>query len=151
MPKIMDAPIPGQSLTAAPGAYAHEKPPQFVDEDKALDYVFNVVLDPVKKKKTIVQLMTLIKGGVTVTELTNTFLYGGVMAGKWTIDLAFLMYQEVSWMFASYAKVYGVKYKFKKENPEYGQFLIDYQDYIISPNDDKEEIVVNKIFSGLGI
>lgn len=149
MPKIMDAPIPGQSLTKPPGSYAHEKPPQFTDEQEALEYVFNVVL---RRKEVVIQFMTLLKGGLTVTELTNTFLYGGLMAGKWSVDLAFLMYQEVSWMFAAYAKLYGIKYKYKRPDLKYEEFLLKYQDYIAQPTDDEPvEKQVNKIFSGLGI
>lgn len=149
MPKIMDGPIPGQSLTKPPGSYAHEKPPQFTEEQKALEYVFNDVLG---NKKNITKFMVLIKGGLAVTEITNTFLYGGIMAGKWSLDLAFLMYQEVAWMFAAYAKIWGIKYTFKKADPDYEDFLMQYQDYITQPTDDEPvEKAVNSLFSGLGI
>jgi len=138
---MMDAPIPGQSLTAAPGSSPMEKPPQFAEEHKALDYVWNVILT---NQQTVTQLMVFLKKGATITELVNTFLWGGVAAGKWSLDLAFLMYQEVSWMFEALAMIRKIKYKFKRLDPKYADFLLKYQDYIKAPDDTPIEQAVNK-------
>lgn len=138
-----DAPIPGQSLTQAPGASPMTKPSQFAEEHKALDYVWNVILsDP----KTVIQMMVFLKRGMTITEIVNTLLWGGVAAGKWSLDIGFLMYQEVCWMIEALAKIRKIKYSLKRPDPKYQQFLLKYQDYIKDPSDTPVEQVVNKAF-----
>lgn len=146
MQRSFDAPLPGQSLTKMPGSTAMEKPPQFVKEEEALDYFWNVILE---NPKTVTKLMVLLKGGLAVTEIVNTLLFTGVAAGKWNLDLAFLMYQEVSWMIEALAKVRNIKYTFKRINPEYANFLYQYKDYITAPEDEPIEQATKSLFSGL--
>lgn len=146
--KAFDAPIPGQSLTKMPGSSPMEKPPQFVDEQKALDYFWNSLLeDP----KTVTKLMVFLKGGMAVTEIVNTLLFVGVSAGKWSLDLAFLMYQEVAWMIEALAKIRKIKYTFKRIDPEYADFLYEYKDYIKKPEDEPIEQATKGLFSGLKV
>lgn len=146
--KFMRGPIPGQSLTDAPGSSMAKKPPMFVHEPDALNFMWNKVLS---NPKTVTQIMTFLKAGLTVIEITNTLLYAGCASSKWTLDLAFLMYQEVAWQIEALAKIRKIRYTFKPIDETYNQFLIQYQDYIKEPEETPVEKAASAIFSGLKV
>lgn len=87
-----DKPVPGQSLTTAPRNAAWEKPPQFVDVNKAMDYLVKRLLKPQMASK----LTMMIDSGMPVEAVVRTILFGGFYEGKWTMDLAILLSQPVS-------------------------------------------------------
>ncbi len=117
---IFDAPIPGQSLTQAPGASPVEHPPQFVHLDEALEFTW----EQIHKKKPAVKLITLLKGGMPVQALAQTIIYQGLLQSKWSVDLALLMLQTVMWQIEAVAKLKGIKVKTFNDDREYQQFLL---------------------------
>lgn len=141
------APVAGASLTKQPGSSPWlSSPPQFHDEMAALNYMWNVAL---KDPKTITKIVVFLKGGVSVTEIVNTFLFTGMAGNKWSPDLALLMYQEVAWMIEAVAKTAKVKYTFKKMDPSYAQFLIKYKDYLQEPTATPIEQTAKRIFGNI--
>lgn len=130
---IFDAPIPGQSLTQVPKATPMENPPQFVDEDQALEYVFNQICQP----KQIVRIEAMLKSGIPIEYIARTILFQGVANGKWTPDLALLMAQEVSWMFEAIAKLKGIKAEFKNPDTDQEEFMAGFADLLHTNKQDE--------------
>ena len=141
------APIPGASLTKTPQSSPWQSsPPQFTDLHKALTYLWN---GPLKQPDAVMQILTMLKDGVTVTEIVNTFLFTGVAGGKWSLDLAFLMYQTFAHQIETIAKMHKVKYTFKRLKPSTAKFINDYRDYIKEPETDEVKSEVKSLFEGL--
>jgi len=144
------APVPGAGLTKTPNSSPWQQPAQFTDLHKALTYTWNVVL---KDADTVMQITTFLKGGVAITELVNTFLFAGVAGGKWSLDLAMLMYQTFAHQIETIAKLHGVKYTFKRVNPKTSQFMKEYSQYLKEPDSEpvKAEAKKSLIATGLGL
>lgn len=99
------APIPGQSLTAAPGSAAYQRPPQFADPDEALEYVF----DAITKPRNVMQMITVLESGATCESLARTLVFQGFAAGKWSPDVALLIARPVLYLIVALAKRKKVK------------------------------------------
>lgn len=140
------APIPGASLTKQPGSSPWQSPPQFTDEDKALHYIWDEVF---QKPEAVIPFMVFLKKGFSVTEIVNTFLFTGIAANKWSLDLALLMYQEVAWMICTLAKFRGIKYTFKRTEPTYAKFLTDYKEYVSEPASEPVKKEAKSLFQGI--
>lgn len=125
-----DAPIPGQSLTSLPGSSPMEHPPQFPDPQAALEYVWTQFTNP----KHATRVILMLKKGIPVEFITNTVLFQGVMAGKWTVDTALLMYQVVFWQIESIAKLKKIKYQGKNVDVQQQQFLSQFVDLLDKPD-----------------
>ena len=144
MPQVFDAPIPGQSLTKTPGSFKFERPAQYVEEDKALEWVWSKLVT----KEAIMHIKVLLQNGISVVEMAQTLLYAGIADGRWSLDLAFQMMQETTWMIEAIAKKTGVeKYTYKKEKPQVKKFIGEYADFLAAPT--KEEKKISNAFSGL--
>ncbi len=144
MGQVFDAPIPGQSLTKTPGSFKFERPPQYVNEDEALEWLWSKLIS----KESIAHIMVLLKNDISVVEMATTLLYAGIADGRWTLDLAFQMMQETTWMIEAIAKKVGVeKYTYKKEKPQLKKFIGEYAEFIAEPT--KEEKKITNAFSGL--
>jgi hypothetical protein len=83
----LDAPIPGQSLTAPLGERPWQSPPQYVDAEDALEYYIPKILDPAYTDR----LLDILETGVPITVLVNTLQTAMVMEGKHTIDVGVLV------------------------------------------------------------
>lgn len=84
---LLGAAIPGQSLTNEPGSRPWEKPPQFVNEDEAIEYMLPRILNPQFGMRTA----ALMEKGMPATDITDTILKSGFAEGKWNPDLAALI------------------------------------------------------------
>lgn len=89
---LFDRPIPGQSLTTPPRNAAWEKPPQFIDVNKAMDYLVKRLLVP----EMAARLVMMLDNGAPVEAVVRTVLFGGFYEGKWSMDLAILLAQPVA-------------------------------------------------------
>ncbi len=123
---IFDAPIPGQSLTQAPGATPIEHPPRFVHLDEALNYMW----DKLHSKKGLTQMLGILNAGIPVEAIARTIIYQGLMQSLWTVDIAMLMFQTVVWQIEAIAKLKGINYKLMNEDKKYLQSLSGIQDLI---------------------
>lgn len=102
-----DLPVPGQSLTAEPGAAAYETPPEFTKMEDATDYLFNNLMAKPAQKKAL-QAMN---EGVPVSLLAEPILLHGVQEGKWSMDMALMLMPTFSVMLYGLGKKAGVNVK----------------------------------------
>lgn len=85
--RMWDGPVPGQSLTQPKGNRPYEKPPQFTDPDKAMEFLFNRLT----QLDTATQVVGMLKAGAPITVITSTLLMHGFSEGRWTPDVALLL------------------------------------------------------------
>lgn len=121
-----DAPIPGESLTKAPGSQKWEKPPQFTNPEDALEFIYDNMMKPRNMEK----LLALMDAGVPVEAIARTTLFAGFAEGKWTPSLVALMARPVFSMVAGIAKAAGkgdlklqVNDRRKKQNTELAKIM----------------------------
>lgn len=115
-----DGPIPGQSLTSAKGASVDEKPPKYVELDKAMDSVFRNITHP----KNASKITQLLKAGATVESIANSITFAGYAKGNWNPDLSMLMQRPVAYSIAALAERQGIKdVKFLNPDKETGKFM----------------------------
>lgn len=87
MQPMLDAPIPGMSLTHELGARPWQNPPQFNTIEEALDYY----IPRLQSDEVSEQLLDVMEMGIPVTVIANTMQLAGVMEGKHTIDVGMLL------------------------------------------------------------
>lgn len=102
---MMDGPIPGQSLTAAPGSKPYEQPPKYVDPEGAMVAIMNSIT----AKDTGVAVGLALEKGIYASDLANTILMGGVAQGKWTPDVAALIAKRTLGAVVAVGNAQGVK------------------------------------------
>jgi hypothetical protein len=83
-----DRAIPGESLTAAPGEAAWEKPPQINTAEEAIDYVMYTIES---KHEILQEIVGLMDAGIAIEALTEGLAFGGFVSGAWSPDTAELM------------------------------------------------------------
>lgn len=146
---MFNAPVAGASLTGTPNAAPWEQPPQFTDLHEALLYMWNTVF---KDAATVMQILAFLKKGIAVTEIVNTFLFAGVAGGKWSLDLAMLMYPTVCHQIEVIAKLRNIKYTFKRVDPKLTNFVRDFGEFLQEPKTEPVKKVATKMFAtGLGL
>ena len=103
---MLDAPIPGQSLTHELGARPWQTPAQYTTVEEALDYYIpRFANDDVTE-----QLMDVLETGVPVSTLANTIQLGGVMEGKHNIDVGMLVIPVLMELIMYMADEEGIEY-----------------------------------------
>lgn len=104
-PDRFSAPIPGESLTMPKGGAAWEHPPQFVDREKARQYLLDKMTDP----RQVTKLTALLQSGMPAEAVANTVIKAGFMSGKWTPDLGLLLAQDTLMLVSAIGYRQGVK------------------------------------------
>lgn len=104
---LPSAPIPGQSLTKAPGSTPWQKPPKFAKLNDACNFVFDQICQPPK----LMQILTMLKSGIPVEALARIIIFSGFSTGLWTPDLGMLMARPIMYMLAGICKRSGVTAK----------------------------------------
>jgi len=79
---LLDAPIPGMSLTHELGARPWQQPAQFPTVDEAVEYY----MSRMATEEFMEQVVEVMELGVPVTTIANTMQMSGVMEGKHNID-----------------------------------------------------------------
>jgi hypothetical protein len=109
----MNGPVPGQSLTNNPDEpYPWEKSPQFVNVKDALYELFGMMTKP----ETYTEIVTALKDGMPVVNLTETILTDGFQKGAWNPDLMVQLIEPTMYMVMSMAEKAGVQYKIDEED-----------------------------------
>lgn len=85
------APVPGQSWTSKPKNAKWEHPPQFTKLKDAMHFMMDQMTESFYMKK----LLTMMDAGMPLEAIARTFLFAGFTEGKWTVDLAMLMYKPL--------------------------------------------------------
>jgi hypothetical protein len=104
---MLDGPIPGASLTAEPGNYPWEQPPQYVDPEEALSYHISRLSDPDR----LDSVFDALEIGISVDSLTSIILTNATMNGIHNIDTSILVGPVVHEYIASAAKKAGIDYE----------------------------------------
>jgi hypothetical protein len=99
------AAIPGQSLTREPGIYPFEHPPKFPDVDSAMESIMAGLQDP----KHFNMLMNLLELDAPVHAIVGTLLMHGFGEGKWTPDVAMMMYVPLCTLVLKLAQEAGIQ------------------------------------------
>lgn len=102
--KAMDGPIPGENFTSDTKNYPWHRPPEYTDLDAAIEASFKKLT----ADEAAFGLLTVIEMGMTIAQVTETFLMSGIGSGKWTPDFAILMAGPVSHIIYLMAKGYGI-------------------------------------------
>jgi len=103
---LLDAPIPGQSLTAPLGGRPWQSPPQFPTVDEAVDYYTSRMSTP----EFTEQLVEILEMGIPATTIANTMQMASVMEGKHSIDVGMLTLPLIVEMIMFVAESEGIDY-----------------------------------------
>tara|TARA_R100000773_G_C4196677_1_gene100584 strand:+ start:275 stop:760 length:486 start_codon:yes stop_codon:yes gene_type:complete len=103
---LLDAPIPGQSLTAEFGARPWQSPPQYATIEEALDYY----IPRLQSDEVTAQLLDVLEMGIPVTVVANTMQLGSVMEGKHTVDVGMLALPVLTELIMLIADTAKIKY-----------------------------------------
>lgn len=104
---LLNAPIPGMSLTTEPGNRPWENPPQIVTIDDAIEYYASRILDPEKADSILLPLVE----GVSVEQTADYLTTSAVMNGLHTLDVSVLITPVIKEMIRYVADLYDVEYK----------------------------------------
>jgi hypothetical protein len=83
----LDAPIPGQSLTAPLGDRPWQNPAQYGSAEEALEFYIPRIME----SDFTDQLLDVIEMGVPLTTIANSLQLASVMEGKHSIDVGILI------------------------------------------------------------
>ena len=114
-----DFPIPGESLTSSPdNSKAWERPPEYVDEDKAMEALYLLLTDQDK----LPSLIKLIDSGVPIDEIAQVILYQGYTAGQYNPDLMLAMIEPTIYLLIAIADYAEIKdytlYEGEEDDPD---------------------------------
>lgn len=102
----LSGPIPGQSLTVAPGSVPWEKPPMYTTVDQAMKFF----LQSFQNEENVHEFLATMESGAPLDTVVYTILSHGFAEGKWTPSLMILLIKPVVTMLAAILKHAGIKY-----------------------------------------
>lgn len=106
-PMAMDAPIPGQSLTAPLGDRPWQNPPQYSTVEQAIQYY----MPRLTSDRMAGRLMDMLEMGVPIDTVVDTIQLGGVMEGIHSVDVGMLVSPVLAEAIEQMAKAAEVNYK----------------------------------------
>ena len=99
------APVPGQSLTQPPKTMPYEHPPQFVKIEDAM----NFMMGQLTSQQFMPQLLQMLEAKMPIEAIVRSLLFTGFASGKWTVNLAMLMYKPLMLAIIAIAHRSGIK------------------------------------------
>jgi len=102
----LDAPIPGQGMTAPLGGRPWQQPPKFSTPEKALSFY----VDRFTQEGQVDQLLDILELGVPVDTLVDTVQIGGVMEGLHSVDVGIIIAPALIEAVSKIADKAGVEY-----------------------------------------
>ncbi len=102
----LDAPIPGQSLTAPLGDRPWQKPARFSQPDVALAFY----VDRITKPERANNMLDILENGVPVDVLVDIMQQGGVMEGVHSLDTGIVIAPALVEVISSMADNVGIEY-----------------------------------------
>ena len=103
---ILEAPIPGMSMTHEVGARPWQTPPQYPTVNKAAQYYVVSMQD----ESFVEQAINLMETGMPITLIANNMQLMSVMEGKHTIDVGMLLIPVIMEMLMLIGDRAGIKY-----------------------------------------
>lgn len=131
-PDFLHQPIPGISLTGAPGNAPWEQPPKYASLDEVIDYYS----DKLVEEETISSLIDIIKRDIPLLTIAEGMIRMGIMEGMHTIDAGMLVKPVLVELMIALAEIYGVKYVIQAE---------DMQKMRLMPIDSVEKVVAETV------
>ena len=110
----LDAPIPGQSLTAELGNRPWQNPPQFTTVQQAVEFYIPRLVDP----NFVEELISIIELGIPLKTIANSMMLGATLQGRHTIDIGVLIMPVLIEMMAYLAESANVEYELGTEEDE---------------------------------
>ena len=110
----LDAPIPGQSLTAPLGDRPWQKPAKFPTPEQALEFY----VDRISQDRQVEQLVDLLELGVPVDTLVDTMQLGGVMEGLHSVDVGIIITPALAEVIKQIGDRAEIDYTFSSEELE---------------------------------
>lgn len=101
------APIPGQSLTEAPGSRPWERPPEISDPEEAVQ----MYLTKLSNKKVMESMLDMLELDTSVRMLTEGILRSGVANGIHSIDVSMVVAPVIHEFIKQTADAAGVEYE----------------------------------------
>jgi hypothetical protein len=112
MADFLHQPIPGISLTGAPGNAPWEQPPKHTSLDEVVDYYS----DKLVEEETIGSVISIIKRNIPLLTIAEGMIRMGIMEGIHTIDAGMLVKPVLVELMIALAEIYGVKYVIQAED-----------------------------------
>lgn len=112
MADFLHQPIPGISLTGAPGNAPWEQPPKHTSLDEVVDYYSDKLVD----EDMIGNVISIIKRDVPLLSIAEGMIRMGIMEGMHTIDAGMLVKPVLVELMIALAEIYGVKYVIQAED-----------------------------------
>jgi len=84
---MIDAPVPGQSLTGEMGSKPWESPPKYNTVEEAIDFY----IGQFSKPKLLGPLLDQVEDGIAISTIVNALQSGAVMEGIHTLDVGLLV------------------------------------------------------------
>lgn len=111
-PDFLHQPIPGISLTGAPGNAPWEQPPKYASIDEVVDYYSDKLVD----EDMIGNVIDVIKRDVPLLTIAEGMIRTGIMEGIHTIDAGMLVKPILVELMIALAEIYGIKYVIQAED-----------------------------------
>ena len=112
MADFLHQPIPGISLTGAPGNAPWEQPPKHTSLDEVVDYYSDKLVD----EDMIGNVIDVIKRDVPLLTIAEGMIRTGIMEGIHTIDAGMLVKPVLVELMIALAEIYGIKYVIQAED-----------------------------------
>lgn len=102
-----DAPTPGESLTSSPeNKPPWERQPEYTNTDMAVQEIFLTLTD----EQALDNLLDMLREGIPVDVITQTFLFKGIMSGKWNPDLMLMLIEPTIYIIGALAEWADIDY-----------------------------------------
>ena len=109
---LLDAPIPGQSLTAELGGRPWQQPSEMKTLEDAVDYYIPRLGDPSQLNTTL----GIIDSGTPLTTIAEILTLSGTMEGKHNVDVAVLVNPVIVEFLKGLGDMAGIKYTMDSED-----------------------------------
>jgi len=114
MVSLLDAPIPGQSLTDQPKNWPWENPPEMADPEEATQYYINKLAD----EEIMDDLTVLLGSDMPLAPFVKTLLTMGVMNGLHSIDVSMIIAPVIHAFIKAAMTSYGIEVRDDIGDPE---------------------------------
>ena len=114
MVSLLDAPIPGQSLTDQPKNWPWENPPEMADPEEATQYYINKLAD----EEIMDDLTVLLGSDMPLAPFIKTLLTMGVMNGLHSIDVSIIIAPVIHAFIKAAMTSYGIEVRDDIGDPE---------------------------------
>lgn len=104
--EVMDAPIPGESLTANPdNPMPWETPPEYTSVEQFVDDLFMKITD----RDNLDGVLNSIRKGVPIEDVAQVILFQAMASGKITTDLVLLAAEPTVYMLIGLSQYAGIE------------------------------------------